>query len=87
MDGAVVDDGGGFLGSRLAIIGKPVMKPGGEDLEAAAVAEVEGGQPVGGQEVICGVDGKENVVNLDYVVRMREYPVGKNGKRKSIVMD
>ena len=37
--------------------------------------------------VIIEKDGKENVVNLDYVVRMREYPVGKNGKRKSIVID
>lgn len=37
--------------------------------------------------VVIEKDGKENVVNLDYVVRMREYPVGKNGKRKSIVLD
>ena len=37
--------------------------------------------------VVIEKDGKENVVNLDYVVRMREYPVGKNGKRKSIVID
>ncbi len=37
--------------------------------------------------VVIEKDGKENVANLDYVVRMREYPVGKNGKRKSIVID
>lgn len=37
--------------------------------------------------VVIEKDGKENVVNLDYVIRMREYPVGKNGKRKSIVLD
>lgn len=30
---------------------------------------------------------KEEFVNLDYVIRLREYPVGKNGKRKSIVVD
>lgn len=32
-------------------------------------------------------DGKEIVVNLDYVVRLREYPTGKNGKRKTIIGD
>ena len=32
-------------------------------------------------------DGKESVVNLDYVIRIREYPTNKNGKRKSIVAD
>lgn len=37
--------------------------------------------------VVIEKDGKVNVVNLDYVVRMREYPVGKNGKRKAIVFD
>lgn len=32
-------------------------------------------------------DGKETVVNLDFVIRLRKYPVGKNGKRKAIVLD
>lgn len=32
-------------------------------------------------------DGKETVVNLDFVIRLWEYPVGKNGKRKAIVME
>lgn len=27
------------------------------------------------------------IVNLDYIVRIREYPVGKNGKKKSVVLD
>ncbi len=27
------------------------------------------------------------VINLDYVVRIREYPTGKNGKKKSVVLD
>ena len=31
--------------------------------------------------------GDYEAVNLDYVVRLREYPMGKNGKRKSIVLD
>ena len=26
-------------------------------------------------------------LNLDYVIRIREYPMGKNGKKKSIVVD
>lgn len=32
-------------------------------------------------------DGKESVVNLDYVIRIREYPTNKNGKRKLMVAD
>lgn len=26
-------------------------------------------------------------VNLDFIVRIREYPRGKNGKKKSVVLD
>lgn len=37
--------------------------------------------------IILEKDGKESLVNLDFVIRLREYPVGKNGKRKSIVVD
>ena len=37
--------------------------------------------------VVLEKDGKETVVNLDYVIRLREYPRGKNGKRKSVVTD
>ena len=33
-------------------------------------------------------NGKEKeIVNLDYVVRMREYPRKKDGKKKSVVLD
>ena len=32
-------------------------------------------------------DGHTAVINLDFVVRLREYPKNKNGKRKSIVAD
>lgn len=28
-----------------------------------------------------------DIVNLDYVVRIREYPKNKNGKKKSLVLD
>ena len=33
-------------------------------------------------------NGKEReVVNIDYVIRIREYPKNKNGKKKSVVLD
>lgn len=37
--------------------------------------------------IIVEKDGKENIVNLDYVVRLREYPTNKNGKKKSVILD
>ncbi len=30
-------------------------------------------------------DGKTEIVNIDYVSRIREYPVNKNGKRKLVI--
>lgn len=48
---------------------------------AGTVKEVSGG-------ALLMDNGKETeVINLDFVVRMREYPRGKNGKKKSIVTD
>ena len=32
-------------------------------------------------------DNTEEVVNLDFVVRIREYPKKKNGKKKDLVLD
>ncbi len=33
-------------------------------------------------------NGKETeAVNADYIVRIREYPKGKNGKKKSVILD
>ena len=33
-------------------------------------------------------NGKDTeAVNMDYIVRVREYPRGKNGKKKSVVLD
>lgn len=32
-------------------------------------------------------EGKEEAINLDFIVRIREYPRNKNGKKKSIVAD
>ena len=31
--------------------------------------------------------GKLEAINLDFVVRIREYPKNKNGKKKSVVLD
>ena len=32
-------------------------------------------------------DGKIEAINLDFVIRIREYPKNKNGKKKSLVLD
>ena len=32
-------------------------------------------------------DGKMEAVNLDFVIRIREYPKNKNGKKKSVILD
>ena len=33
-------------------------------------------------------NGKDTeAINMDYIVRVREYPKGKNGKKKSVVLD
>ena len=37
--------------------------------------------------VVLEKDGKETIVNLDYVIRLREYPTNKHGKRKSLIAD
>lgn len=31
--------------------------------------------------------GKLEAINLDFVIRIREYPTNKNGKKKSVVLD
>jgi hypothetical protein len=32
-------------------------------------------------------DGNIQAVNLDFIVRIREYPTKKNGKEKSVILD
>ena len=33
-------------------------------------------------------NGKQNeIINIDYIIRIREYPKNKNGKKKSVVLD
>lgn len=54
---------------------------------------LEGGQVDGIiTEVLNGVvvltkEDKEQIINLDYVIRIREYPVNKRGKKVSIISD
>ena len=37
--------------------------------------------------VMIEKDGKLEAINLDFVIRIREYPRNKNGKKKSVVLD
>lgn len=37
--------------------------------------------------VVLEKNGEEIIVNLDYVLRLREYPKNKRGKRKSVITD
>ena len=37
--------------------------------------------------ILVEKDGKIEVLNLDFVIRIREYPRNKNGKKKAIVVD
>jgi len=37
--------------------------------------------------ILVEKDGKVEALNLDFVMRIREYPKKKNGKRKSVVLD
>ena len=32
-------------------------------------------------------DGKVEAINLDFVIRIREFPKNKKGKKKSVVLD
>ena len=37
--------------------------------------------------ILVEKDGKIEVLNLDFVIRIREYPRNKKGKKKSVVVD
>ena len=37
--------------------------------------------------ILIEKDGKTEAINLDFVIRIREYPRNKNGKKKSLVLD
>ena len=38
-------------------------------------------------DILVEKDGKIEALNLDFVIRIREYPRKKNGKKKTIVAD
>lgn len=37
--------------------------------------------------ILVEKDEKLEAINLDFVIRIREYPRNKNGKKKSVVLD
>ena len=37
--------------------------------------------------ILVEKDGKIEMLNLDFVIRIREYPKNKNGKKKTVVLD
>ena len=37
--------------------------------------------------ILVEKDGKTEAINLDFVIRIREYPRNKKGKKKSVVLD
>ena len=37
--------------------------------------------------ILIEKDGKNEAINLDFVIRIREYPRNKKGKKKSVVLD
>ncbi len=37
--------------------------------------------------ILLEKDGKLEAINLDFIIRIREYPVDKNGKKKSVIWD
>ena len=41
----------------------------------------------GGAVRIAEESGNSQLINVDYIVRVREYPKNKNGKRKALVLD
>lgn len=42
---------------------------------------------VSGNALLVKRETDTDIVNLDFVIRIREYPRGKNGKKKSVVLD
>ena len=37
--------------------------------------------------ILVEKDGKSEAINLDFVIRIREYPRDKHGKKKSVILD
>ncbi len=37
--------------------------------------------------ILLDKSGSQEAVNFDFIVRIREYPTNKNGKKKSVILD
>ena len=37
--------------------------------------------------ILVEKDGKLEAINLDFVIRIREYPTNKKGKKKAVILD
>ena len=37
--------------------------------------------------ILIEKDGSMEAINLDFVIRIREFPKSKNGKKKSVILD
>lgn len=64
-----------------AFLGKECIIYSFDNQITGVIREVDGGA------ILIERDQTTELVNLDYVVRIREYPKKKNGKKKSIVLD
>jgi len=42
---------------------------------------------VADRAILVEKDGKLEAINLDFIIRIREYPRNKNGKKKTVVLD
>ena len=42
---------------------------------------------VSNSAILIEKNGEAEAINLDFVIRIREYPRNKNGKKKSVVLD
>ena len=63
-------------------IGKDVL------LDTVASGNYDGVvKEVVGNALVLEKNGEETVVNLDYVIRLREYPKNKRGKKKAVIAD
>ena len=52
-----------------------------ENQYVGVIKEVVGGA------ILIEKDGSLEAINLDFIIRIREYPKGKNGKKKAVVLD
>ena len=75
-------------GFRTDVVGLTPEVVGGTVVVAHGLCSCDGVlREVVDNAVVLEKNGEQTVVNLDYVIRMREYPRNKKGKRKSVIAD